>query len=349
MQGFDDLFSSSIVLVTGKGGVGKTTTAATLGLAGVASGRRTLLVEVEGRQSFPRLFDTSPWDYQEREFRPGLWGTAIDAADAVYEYLEMYYGIRRVQWLMEKSNAIDFVTASAPGLRDLLYVGKIYEIEKRRRSDGRRLYDLIVVDAPPTGRIVPFLGAPEAVTEIVRIGPIKRQAAQIGEMLTNPRRTTAVLVSLLEEMPVQEAIDGVGKLEAAGLTCGPIIVNQAISPRVDRGDHEQLQRDGVTGLRSRAKEAGAPLSAELAELVLRLSDVHRNRLELQADMRARLSVQTSLPMLELPRLPVATFDDDALKVLADVLAVQIGERGPRAGDAPGWSPQGRISIHAGQP
>ena len=104
----------------------------------------------------------------------------------MYEYLELFYGLKRVQWVMERSNAIDFVTTAAPGLRDLLLVGKVYEIEARRRDDGRRKYDLIILDAPPTGSIVPFLQAPEGVTEIVRVGPIKRQAGQIKDMLSTP-------------------------------------------------------------------------------------------------------------------------------------------------------------------
>ena len=331
LEGFDALLGPHVTIVTGKGGVGKTTAAAALALAGVASGRRTLLIEVEGRQGFSRVFGTQPWDYAEREFRPGLWGAAIDPAESVYEYLELFYGLKRVQWMMERSNALDFVTTAAPGLRDLLLVGKLYEIEARRRPDGRRAYDLIVVDAPPTGRIVPFLQAPEAVTEIVRVGPIRRQAGQIKEMLTDPRRVQAVIVTLLEEMPVRETTEGITALLSAGIAIGPVLANQITLPRLDAPALERLQGLGPDTLRERFDGHGARMSGRTAQLTLDLTAAHVARQQYQAGLRAELA-RTGAQVLGLPLLASHTFGPEDLEVLADVLALQVGEDGPRAAD-----------------
>jgi anion-transporting ArsA/GET3 family ATPase len=332
LMGFDALSSSNVVMVTGKGGVGKTTAAAAIALAAVASGRRTILVEVEGRQGFSRTFGTAPWDYQPREFRPDLWGMAIDPAEAVYEYLDRFYGLKRVHWVMERSHALDFVTTAAPGLKDLLLLGKVYDLEIQRRADGRRRYDLIVVDAPPTGRIVPFLRAPEGVTEIVRVGPIQRQAGSMWEMLQNPKRLRAVVVSLLEEMPVRETVEAVDALRDAGLDVGPVIANQVVVPRLSAEAAEEIQRLGGEELRARVTDAGARMSGRTTDLLLEVVTDHRDRVDLQASLRDELADACSLPVLSLPLMTGATFGSPDLEVLGDLLALQVGEEGPHAAE-----------------
>ena len=172
-----------LLLVTGKGGVGKSTTAATLAVAAARTGRRTCLVEVEERHTMPVLFDTEQWDFTEREVRPQLFGMAVDPEASLQQYLEMFYGAKRLSKLVVHSTAVEFATATAPGITDVLLIGKVKEIERRRDADGRFHYDLVIVDAPPTGRIINFLRSPEATIELAGIGPVRQQAQSVADML----------------------------------------------------------------------------------------------------------------------------------------------------------------------
>ena len=176
-----------------------------------------LLVEVEGRQGLAQLFDAPPLPYEERRVAtvPGggeVWALAIDPEQALLEYLDMFYKLGAAAKALKRFGAIDFATTVAPGIRDVLLTGKTCEAVRRRaHEEGRTFhYDAVVMDAPPTGRITRFLNVNSEVSGLARMGPIHNQADAVMRVLTSAQ-TAVHFVTLLEEMPVQETLDGIAR------------------------------------------------------------------------------------------------------------------------------------------
>jgi len=309
-------------VVTGKGGTGKTTVSAALALALAAEGHRVLLLEVEGRQGIAQLFDTSPLPYEERRIavapRGGdVYALAVDAEEALLEYLELFYRLGRAGRALKKVGAVDFVTTIAPGLRDVLLTGKAYEAVGRRRA-GRLEYDTVVLDAPPTGRITRFLNVNTEMAGLARVGPIRHQADSIMGLLRSPR-TAVHFVTLLEEMPTQETLDGVADLTQAGLPVGGVVINMVRPPTLRQTDLQaaakgRLDRSQVTAGLVAAGLSDEPglvdgLLAEAAELAERVALERQERRAIAAAGR---------PTYELPWLTDG-IDLGGLYELADTL------------------------------
>lgn len=289
-------------VVTGKGGTGKTTVAAALALALSIGGRRTLLVEVEGRQGLAQLFDVPALLYEEHRLATTegggeVVGLAVDPEQALLEYLDMFYSLKRSARALRRMGAIDFVTTLAPGLRDVLLTGKLKEAVVRRR-DARPAYDAVVLDAPPTGRIRAFLDATKEVANLTKFGPINRQSTGVIELL-HSGDTAVHLVTLLEEMPVQETVDAAHDLAAAGFQIGSIIVNRVRPTLVAAG---QVGSDSSVDLASlRAGLSLAGLAAGLADPLARQMTEYARRQTTQTQIAYRLA-DVSVPQIELPDL-----------------------------------------------
>jgi anion-transporting ArsA/GET3 family ATPase len=290
-------------VVTGKGGTGKTTVAASLALALAGGGRKVLLIEVEGRQAIAQLFDVPALSYAEHRLATTanggqLWGLAIDAEEAMIEYLEMFYNLKRSARGLKRMGAVDFVTTLAPGLRDVLLTGKVKESVTRTNPDGRLAYDVVVLDAPPTGRIRQFLNATQEVASLTKFGPINRQSEGVIQLL-HGKQTTVHLVTLLEEMPVQETIDAAGELAESGFHLGAVIVNRARPALIEPG---LLGADGTVDVKLLAtglRKVNVPVAN--AEPLAQEMTAYAERQRIQADNAAQLDAVDS-PRIELPDL-----------------------------------------------
>ncbi len=324
-------------VVSGKGGTGKTTVAAALALALAAGGRRTLLCEVEGRQGIAQLFDVPQLPYAEQRVAVGpdggeMWALAIEPKAALMEYLDLFYHLGRAGKVLEKIGAIDFATTIAPGLRDVLLTGKVYEAT-RRRDAGAPRYDAVVLDAPPTGRIGNFLNVTEEVADLAKVGPIRNQSGSVMSLLRSAQ-TAVHLVTVLEEMPVQETQDAVAELTRIGLPVGAVVVNmvrEELLPARALGSAAK-GRFTKADIASVTKSLDAVRLGRHADALLAEGVEHAQRVMLEREQRSELEA-LDRPLVELAFLSDG-IDLGALYQIAETLAAQGIGRTPGRGAAP---------------
>jgi anion-transporting ArsA/GET3 family ATPase len=310
--------ASRVVIVAGKGGVGKTTVTAALARAAARTGLSVLVIEVEGKSGLAGLFGRRPFDYDEVTLAPGggpdgagdVRARTLTPDDALFEYLEDH-GMHRLSKRLVQSGAMEIVATAAPGIRDILVLGKVKSLERAGRAD------LILLDAPAAGHAISFLRSPRGLLDAVAVGPIHTQAADVLEMLTDPRRCSVVLVTLPEETPVNELVETAYSLEdEVGVSLGPVVVN-GLYPALGG-----LDRDPVAA----AAEAGAAVLRDGdAEALVAAARFRRHRSSLQHEQVARLAERLPLPQITLPYLFSADLGPNSVDDLADAALAGIDE------------------------
>ena len=320
------LSKARLHFVTGKGGTGKSTVAAALALTLASGGRKVLIVEVEGRQGIAQLFDVPPLPYKELKIATAEHGgqvnaLAIDIEAAFLEYLDMFYNLGLAGRAMGRIGAIEFATTIAPGLRDVLLTGKIKESVIRVGKDKLPVYDAVIVDAPPTGRIARFLDVTRAVSDLAKGGPVYSQAEGVVKILHSDQ-TAIHLVTLLEALPMQETMEAIDELQGLGLPIGSVIVNRNIAAYLEPDDLAKAAEGDVDADAVRSGLAAAGIKLHDADFAGLLTETiqHASR------MTARAATAEQLDELNVPRLELPTIADGvdlgSLYELSESLAQQ---------------------------
>jgi anion-transporting ArsA/GET3 family ATPase len=300
---------SRVLVVAGKGGVGKTTVTAALARAAAHAGLSVLLIELEGKTGVPAAFGHSgALEYEEAVLADGagvVRARRITPDDALLEYLADH-GMKRISKRLVSSGALDVVATAIPGIRDILVLGKVKSLEREGRAD------LILLDAPATGHAMTFLSSAQGLLDAARSGPVRTQAADVVELLTDPSRLQVALVTLPEEMPINEVVEAAYTLEdRIGVSLGPVVVNGCLP------EEPGLARDPEEA----AAELDIHVGADAVAALRRAAEFHQHRLALQEEQLARLGEELPLPQLRTRVLHDDVIGPEQLELLAsDVTA-----------------------------
>jgi anion-transporting ArsA/GET3 family ATPase len=291
------LLDKRLVVVIGKGGVGKTTVAAALGLIAARSGKRTVICEVAEQERLADLFGVDASGHEERELAPGLHTVSVDPERAKEEWLRYQLKSGTLAGVLGGSSLFRYLSAAAPGLSELVTIGKIWDLAQLERRTGGSVFDLAIVDAPATGHGIAMLRAPSTYAGVARVGPIRRQALIIDKFLRDPGRTGVIVVALPEEMPVNETLDLERRLgEAMGMAIDRAIVNGLYPERFTGAEAERLRQT------ERAADDGAGHLGAVRAALAEHERVRGQRSQLRRLRRGLDAPVATLPFLFEPEL-----------------------------------------------
>lgn len=301
MEVADFCSTSHVVIVAGKGGVGKTTVTAALAVAAARAGRKVLIVEVEGKSGLPTMFGAPALGYDEIDLDDRIRARFLTPDAALIDYLHSH-GLKRISKRLVASGALDVVATAVPGMRDILVLGKVKSLEEGRAAD------LILVDAPAAGHAITFLLSARGLLDAVRVGPVRKQAQDVVDLISDDRRCQVMLVTMPEETPVSEVIETAFAIEdRAGVALGPVVINGCFAPMP------------IYALAHDVQSSGRFISPREADDLVHAAEFRAERHELQQEQIDRLRRELPLPQIELPFV----FTPDITRSQLDELATAI--------------------------
>ena len=315
-----DLLGLRLLFFTGKGGVGKSTITAAMALLAAEHGKRVLVIEVDAKGNITDRFESRPAGFTPREVHRGVFAMSMDTEASLREYLKLNLKVPVIGRLGPLARVLDFVATAAPGVKEVLTIGKVCW-EVREALEGRADWDLVLVDAAATGHVVSQLGAPDAIRELVAVGPVRSQTEWMTDILDDPALTALNVVATPEEMPVEETIDLVGRArEELDVPLGAVVVNRVLPELFTHADEETFaalrEPPADEILMSRAGPGATAVldGARLAVSLRRTRAAHLTRLRNEVD----------LPMLYVPYLFSRTHGLRETRMVAESLSQELG-------------------------
>jgi anion-transporting ArsA/GET3 family ATPase len=312
-----DLLDRRLIFVTGKGGVGKTTVASSLALLAAGRGKKTLVCEVDAKGNLSDFYETAPVGFDEREVMPDLWAMSMDTEASLRQYISQQLKLPLVARVGPLARMFDFVASAAPGVKEIVTVGKLcWEVRERH-------YDTVVVDASASGHIVSQLAAPQAINQLVQVGLVRQQTGWMLDILGDPNRTGLVVVATPAEMPVSETLELTDRVkEETNVDLAAVVVNRVLPELFGRGEEdvfEQLEQPEAELALDKALGSPARPLIEAARLTVTSRRSRTEHLE-----RLRAGVDPAVPLLYVPYLFFRSHGLRATRQVAEALGAELG-------------------------